>query len=132
MLGSYIIPILFRPLDFLENFLTYVVGLSVYLFMIPSFTMIMQVYAFCNLHDISWGNRPARRGRQGALRASGRRPTTAGRRRSRIGRGGRGRRRGRGGLRAPGAAAGANQPAVQRGHRRHAENAEAGRVHGLE
>ena len=25
-----------------------------YLFMMPSFTNILMVYAFCNTHDVSW------------------------------------------------------------------------------
>lgn len=33
-------------------------GLLSYLFMMPTFINIMQIYAMCNLHDISWGNRP--------------------------------------------------------------------------
>ncbi|KAJ3391122.1 Chitin synthase, class 1 [Entophlyctis sp. JEL0112] len=28
-----------------------------YLFMIPSFTNILMVYAFCNIHDVSWGTK---------------------------------------------------------------------------
>lgn len=30
-----------------------------YIFILPLFINIMQIYAMCNLHDISWGNRPA-------------------------------------------------------------------------
>ncbi|KAJ3113392.1 Chitin synthase, class 2 [Phlyctochytrium bullatum] len=29
-----------------------------YLFMLPSFVNILTVYAFCNLHDVTWGTRP--------------------------------------------------------------------------
>lgn len=29
-----------------------------YIFMIPTFVNVFQVYSMCNLHDISWGNRP--------------------------------------------------------------------------
>ena len=35
------------------------VGLFTYLLILPLFINIMQIYAMCNLHDISWGNRPA-------------------------------------------------------------------------
>lgn len=49
---------LLRPLDYLKNFMNYTIGLISYLFMMPTFINIMQIYAMCNLHDISWGNRP--------------------------------------------------------------------------
>ena len=58
MMASFVVPFLLRPLDVVENFMKYVVGLVSYLFMMPTFTNVMQIYAFCNLHDISWGNRP--------------------------------------------------------------------------
>ena len=35
------------------------------MFMMPTFINVMQVYAMCNLHDISWGNRPNQHGSQG-------------------------------------------------------------------
>lgn len=34
-------------------------GMLTYLVLMPTFTSIFQIYAMCNLHDISWGNRPA-------------------------------------------------------------------------
>ena len=58
MLSIYLIPILMRPIDFLENFRGYIVGLAAYLMLIPMFTNVFQIYAMANLHDISWGNRP--------------------------------------------------------------------------
>jgi hypothetical protein len=58
MTGVFLIPMILRPLDFLSNFKNYVLGLFSYLFMMPTFINIMQIYAMCNLHDISWGNRP--------------------------------------------------------------------------
>lgn len=30
-----------------------------YILLLPTFINIMQIYAMCNLHDISWGNRPS-------------------------------------------------------------------------
>ena len=59
MLTIYLVPMLFRPIDFLENFSGYMLGLLTYLVMIPLFTNIFSIYAMSNLHDISWGNRPA-------------------------------------------------------------------------
>ena len=58
MLAIYIVPFLFRPIDFLENFKGYMVGLVSYLVLIPMFSNIFSIYAMANLHDISWGNRP--------------------------------------------------------------------------
>ena len=58
MLSVYLVPIIMRPIDFLENFRGYVVGLLAYLCLIPMFTNVFQIYAMSNLHDISWGNRP--------------------------------------------------------------------------
>lgn len=58
MLAIYVVPFLLRPIDFLENFKGYTVGLLSYLLLIPMFTNIFSIYAMANLHDISWGNRP--------------------------------------------------------------------------
>lgn len=58
MLAVYLIPFVLRPLDFLENFKGYTVGLISYIILIPMFTNIFSIYAMANLHDISWGNRP--------------------------------------------------------------------------
>jgi chitin synthase len=59
MLSVYIIPMILRPIDFLKNFKSYIMGMIVYIFMIPTFVNIMSIYSMCNLHDISWGNRPS-------------------------------------------------------------------------
>ena len=58
MLAIYTIPFILRPIDFLENFKGYTVGLISYLVLIPMFTNVFSIYAMANLHDISWGNRP--------------------------------------------------------------------------
>jgi len=58
MLLIYLVPFLLRPIDFLENFKGYTVGLISYLLLIPMFANIFTIYSMCNLHDISWGNRP--------------------------------------------------------------------------
>jgi hypothetical protein len=59
MLMIYIVPILLRPIDFIFNFPQYAIGLVSYLLLLPTFVNVMQVYSMCNLHDISWGNRPS-------------------------------------------------------------------------
>jgi cellulose synthase/poly-beta-1,6-N-acetylglucosamine synthase-like glycosyltransferase len=59
MNAVFLIPIVLRPFDFLSNFKAYTIGLVAYLFMMPTFINVMQIYAMCNLHDISWGNRPS-------------------------------------------------------------------------
>jgi len=59
MLGIYFVPMVVRPFDFLQNFGKYVAGMLTYLAMLPTFISVMSIYSMCNLHDISWGNRPA-------------------------------------------------------------------------
>ena len=59
MLLIYLVPMILRPIDFLSNFKGYIVGLLTYLMLIPMFTNIFSIYSMANLHDISWGNRPA-------------------------------------------------------------------------
>lgn len=49
-------------MDFLANFAPYLIGLFSYIVMLPVFTNVFQIYAMCNLHDVSWGNRPSSTG----------------------------------------------------------------------
>ncbi len=65
IVGNYAVPILLRPIDFCCNPHKYIIGLLSYLFLLPTFSVLLQVYAFCNLHDISWGSRPAGGATQG-------------------------------------------------------------------
>lgn len=58
MLFVYVLPMIMRPADFLNNFTAYVVGMVTYVLMLPTFINVMQIYSMSNLHDISWGNRP--------------------------------------------------------------------------
>ena len=58
MLSVYMLPIVLRPIDFCYNFVNYSLGLVSYILLLPTFINVMQVYSMCNLHDISWGNRP--------------------------------------------------------------------------
>ena len=59
MLLSFFFPMLLRPMDFVSYPAKYIFGLFSYLFMIPTYVNILGIYAMSNLHDISWGNRPA-------------------------------------------------------------------------
>ncbi len=58
----YFVPFIYRPLDFAKNFLKYIIGFICYMMMLPVFSNVFQIYAMSNLHDISWGNRPASTG----------------------------------------------------------------------
>lgn len=70
MLGVLLAPMLMRPFDFLNNFSSYTVGLLSYMLLMPFFNTILQVYGYCNLHDVSWGNRPALSGASTAKKQS--------------------------------------------------------------
>jgi len=59
MLSIYYVPMILRPIDFLFNPFRYIVGLISYFMMMPMFLNVFTIYAICNLHDVSWGNRPA-------------------------------------------------------------------------
>ena len=58
VLSNYLIPFLLRPLDAFKNFSKLGIGLLAYLIFLPSFNNVVMIYSMCNLHDISWGNRP--------------------------------------------------------------------------
>lgn len=62
MLVVYLIPIILRPLDFASNIYKYIVGLVSYFLLMPMFLNVFTIYAMCNLHDVSWGNRPTSTG----------------------------------------------------------------------
>ena len=64
MLSMYIMPFIMRPLDYLANFKNYTFGFISYMLMMPVFTNVFQIYAMCNLHDVSWGNRPTSTGQE--------------------------------------------------------------------
>ena len=62
MLSIYVLPMVMRPLDFLSNISKYLMGFLSYMIMQAIFTNVFQIYAMCNLHDVSWGNRPTSTG----------------------------------------------------------------------
>lgn len=59
MLSIYIVPMILRPIDFAFNAKEYIIGFGSYLLLLPMYTNLMQIYSMCNLHDLSWGNRPS-------------------------------------------------------------------------
>ena len=59
MLTVFFLPMILRPKDFLAHFKGYIFGWMTYMFLLPTFMIIMNIYSMCNLHDISWGNRPS-------------------------------------------------------------------------
>ena len=61
-LSLYFLPLLMRPIDTVMNFKKYSMGFVAFVLMLPVFTTIFQTYAMCNLHDVSWGNRPSSSG----------------------------------------------------------------------
>lgn len=65
MMSVFLFPMILRPFDFINNFTAYIVGMITYMLLLPTFTNIMQIYSMCNLHDLSWGNRPAAQGTTG-------------------------------------------------------------------
>lgn len=64
MLGVFCVPCILRPIDFLKNFGSYTLGMISYILLLPVFTNVFQIYAMSNLHDVSWGNRPATTGQE--------------------------------------------------------------------
>lgn len=62
MLSVYLIPFVMRPIDFLSNIGGYTVGLIAYILLVPMYINVFSIYAFSNLHDVSWGNRPSTTG----------------------------------------------------------------------
>jgi hypothetical protein len=56
---SQLTPMFMRPIDFCTKFRHYICGLFMNLFLIFMYQILLPIYSFANLHDISWGNRPA-------------------------------------------------------------------------
>jgi len=59
MFSVFVAPMYMRPKDFLFNIGKYISGFVIWFVMLPCYINIFSIYAFSNLHDISWGNRPA-------------------------------------------------------------------------
>ena len=58
MLSVFMVPMVYRPVDFANNIKAYVTGFLSYIVLMPMFITIFSIYAFTNLHDVSCGNRP--------------------------------------------------------------------------
>ena len=56
---SFVMPFLLRLGDCLRNPFKYFFGVFAYVIMMPTYANIMLIYSMCNLHDVSWGNRPS-------------------------------------------------------------------------
>lgn len=54
----YLLPFLMRPIDAIKNFKMHSKGLIAYWLTTPLFVSLFVLYSMCNLHDVSWGNRP--------------------------------------------------------------------------
>ena len=59
MIGVYLLPMMYRPLDFIFNIKKYLFGMTCFILMMPTYVNVMSIYSMSNLHDISWGNRPS-------------------------------------------------------------------------
>jgi cellulose synthase/poly-beta-1,6-N-acetylglucosamine synthase-like glycosyltransferase len=57
LLGTFAIPIVLN-LCRINHCFPFVVGFVFYLFFTPFYLNALVIYAFCNIHDCSWGNRP--------------------------------------------------------------------------
>jgi hypothetical protein len=52
-------PFYFKPLDAIANLPKYLISLTIYYLSYLWWSVIMIIYAYCNLDDVTWGNRPA-------------------------------------------------------------------------
>jgi len=59
MFTVFFFPMILRPVDFIKNATSYLVGMFTYVLLLPVFTNVMSIYSFSNLQDVSWGNRPS-------------------------------------------------------------------------
>ena len=62
MMSTFAVPIVMRPIDFMSNAKGYILGLICYVSMMPMYSNVFMIYSMSNLHDVSWGNRPANTG----------------------------------------------------------------------
>ena len=55
-MGSYFLPVIINCCG--VNVVHAMLGLFSYLFLSPTYINIFVIYAFANIHDVTWGNRP--------------------------------------------------------------------------
>lgn len=53
----FVFPIILNPIKTVRKFDRYILGLIVYLLMIPALFNIMNIYSICNIDDVTWGTR---------------------------------------------------------------------------
>jgi len=70
MFTVFFFPMILRPIDFIKNATSYLIGMTTYVVLLPVFTNVMSIYSFCNLQDVSWGNRPSANAGTGGMTAS--------------------------------------------------------------
>jgi cellulose synthase/poly-beta-1,6-N-acetylglucosamine synthase-like glycosyltransferase len=59
-LASYVLPpMLYDCRNFWNHFFDQVKGIIAYFLTIPMYQIVFQLFAYANLHDVSWGNRDA-------------------------------------------------------------------------
>jgi len=56
-LGSYIVPLLMNIFSLMSNIFGVFFGLISYIVMTPTYVNTFVIFAFANLHDVTWGNR---------------------------------------------------------------------------
>ena len=54
---SFIIPFVLNICGWLNNIKTFIIGTISFIFLVPTFLNVFVIYAFCNIHDMSWGTR---------------------------------------------------------------------------
>lgn len=56
---SILWPFFMKPIDALQNLGKYIMGFNVFYFSYGWWYNIITIYSFCNLDDVTWGNRPS-------------------------------------------------------------------------
>ena len=59
-LVSYVVPpMIFDHQNFLREIWCQIAGLFCYILTIPMYQIVFQIFAYANIHDVSWGSRDA-------------------------------------------------------------------------
>jgi cellulose synthase/poly-beta-1,6-N-acetylglucosamine synthase-like glycosyltransferase len=56
-LSLYFVPLIFNCC-LIKKIKAMFLGWFVYIFVVPLYSIILVIYAYCNIHDLTWGNRP--------------------------------------------------------------------------
>eukprot|EP00830_Metopus_es_P000925 TRINITY_DN10802_c0_g1_i1.p1 TRINITY_DN10802_c0_g1~~TRINITY_DN10802_c0_g1_i1.p1 ORF type:complete len:724 (-),score=71.19 TRINITY_DN10802_c0_g1_i1:79-2250(-) len=57
LIACFVLPVIFN-ISRIGRYCAFFVGIFMYLFFSPLYMNIFVIFAFCNTHDLSWGNRP--------------------------------------------------------------------------